>query len=51
LFIRKNLDFADGLLKLNIFYDKIESTAIYFRYYNELNYYVIKLNVLKKDGL
>ena len=42
--VRKNLDLTDGLAKVNIFYDEIEQSAIYFRYYNEDNYYVLKIN-------
>lgn len=43
--IRKNFDTANGIMKCNILFESIGRAAFYFRYYDENNYYVIKLNV------
>ena len=33
------------MMKVNIFFETISKAALYFRYYDENNYYVIKFNV------
>jgi hypothetical protein len=52
VFKRLGFDSQDGELKVNLYFDKIDEktegvagqTAIFFRYYDENNYYVIKMN-------
>lgn len=45
MLIRKDFDSANGMMKVNIFFETISKAALYFRYYDENNYYVIKFNV------
>ena len=39
------------MMKINIFFEEIQEVAIYFRYYDENNYYVIKMNVPKQKKI
>ena len=49
--INKNFDCADALMKLNIMFKKKTEIGIYFRFYDDNNFYLLKLNTRKESGI
>lgn len=48
---RKRFDTANALLKVNIWQDKKSIFAIFFRYYDDNNYYAFKFNTRKESTI
>lgn len=48
---RKRFDTANALLKVNIWQDKKSIFAIFFRYYDDSNYYAFKFNTRKESTI
>lgn len=59
MLVKKDFDTQNGMLRLNIYYDSLASSArgkagacaIYFRYYDKANFYVLKMNVPERDSM
>lgn len=59
MFERLNFDSQNGMLKVNVYFDKLDDntegvagkTAIFFRYYDSNNFYVLRLSESEKKEI